>query len=139
MVDTLSPQHRSEVMSRIRSTDTKPEMRVRRLAYALGFRYRLHRKELPGKPDLVFVGRKKVIFVHGCFWHMHAECPAGRIPKSRTEFWGEKLTRNRQRDEENRRALVAAGWQILVLWECQLKDEKQLAAQILRFLETPSR
>ncbi len=139
VVDSLTPERRSEVMSRIRSTDTKPEMRVRRLAYALGFRYRLHRKDLPGKPDLVFIGRRKVIFVHGCFWHLHAGCPAGRIPKSRTEFWEEKLKRNQQRDETTMRELVAKGWRVLVLWECQLKDEKALAGEIFRFLDTPSR
>lgn len=122
MVDSLTPERRSEVMSRIRSTDTKPEMRVRRLAYALGYRYRLHRKDLPGRPDLVFPGRRKVIFVHGCFWHQHLGCPAGRIPKSRPEFWEPKLQKNRQRDAANKRELVVAGWQVLVLWECQLKD-----------------
>jgi len=126
-------------MSRIRSTDTKPEMRVRRLAYALGYRYRLHRRDLPGCPDLVFPGRRKVIFVHGCFWHLHPGCGAARIPKSRPEFWEPKLRRNFERDQGNLKLLTAAGWDVLTLWECQLKNEQQLTEAVLRFLGTPAR
>src|ERR1700761_3512616 len=98
MADHLSPERRSKKMSRISSKDTKPELVVRRLLHGLGYRYRLHRKDLPGKPDLVFTKRKKVIFVHGCFWHQHSECREGRIPGSRLDYWEAKLKRNVERD-----------------------------------------
>lgn len=137
MGDTLTPEQRSERMSRVRASDTKPEMRVRRLVHGLGYRYRLHRKNLPGKPDLVFPGRKKVIFVHGCFWHRHPDpnCPLARLPKSRLDFWLPKLEGNRERDERNAAKLKELGWQLLVIWECQLKDEEKLAKRIKKFLE----
>lgn len=106
-------------MRRIRSTDTAPELAVRRLLYRLGYRYRLHRKELPGRPDLVFLKRRKVIFVHGCFWHVHT-CNAGRQPKTNQVYWSAKLARNVERDALNQAALLALGWESLVVWECQL-------------------
>ena len=117
-LDTLSPEARSERMSRIRAKDSQPEMIVRRLVHGMGYRYRLHRRGLPGTPDLVFGPKRKVIFVHGCFWHRHPDpsCRLVRMPKSRQEFWGPKLEGNRARDQRNVAALEAKGWQSLVVW-----------------------
>lgn len=120
MVDSVTPALRSEIMSRVRSKDTRPEMMVRRMLHKAGYRYRLHAAHLPGKPDLVFVGRKKVIFIHGCFWHMHESCAMARIPKSRVEFWTAKLISNRNRDTRNVAELRQAGWEVLTIWECEL-------------------
>lgn len=122
-------------MALIRSKDTKPEMKVRRLVHGMGFRYRLHRKGLPGRPDLVFGPRRKVIFVHGCFWHRHPGCKNARLPKSRRDFWLPKLKKNRQRDLRDVRALKAAGWGVLVVWECELRNIEQLGARVRDFLE----
>lgn len=137
MVDNLSPIARSERMARIRGKDTGPEMDVRRLVHALGYRYRLHRADLPGKPDLVFIRRKKVIFVHGCFWHRHRDvhCKLARLPKSRLDFWLPKLEANAARDKKNQQKLAAKGWDSLVIWECQLKDRVALENRIRTFLE----
>ena len=135
-MDTLSPAERSERMSRVRSKDTKPEMVVRKLAHGMGFRYRLHVRKLPGHPDLVFAGRRKVIFVHGCFWHRHgARCPLTRWPKSKLDFWRPKLEQNRKRDLRNRRALRKLGWRVLVIWECQLANIARLENRLRLFLE----
>ena len=136
MVDRVPPVQRSENMRRIRGKDTKPEMVVRRLVHSLGYRYRLHRKDLPGKPDLVFGPRKKVIQVHGCFWHQHPdpECKVAHAPKSRLDYWGPKLRKNRERDQANRAALESAGWQVLEIWECQTKDLDALEARLVKFL-----
>lgn len=121
-------------MRRIRSRDTKPELAVRRLVHGLGYRYRLHRRGLPGTPDLVFHSRRKVIFVHGCFWHQH-DCPMGsKQPSTRPEYWRPKLARNVARDHECRRKLAALGWDVLTVWECQLGDGAELAALIKDFL-----
>ena len=122
-------------MARVKSQDTTPEMIVRRLAHSLGFRYRLHRKELPGKPDLVFPRLKKVIFVHGCFWHGHDGCKASKRPSSNTEYWNAKLDRNKKRDQDSLKKLMAAGWEPLVIWECQTKDENELKIIISGFLK----
>ncbi len=134
-MDSISPEERSEIMARIRSKNMRPEMLVRKLVFALGNRYRLHARDLPGCPDLVFRPRKKVIFVHGCFWHLHANCPIARMPKSRLDFWRPKLEGNRERDEKNRRALSRQGWKVLTLWECQLKNTARLEGRIRRFLD----
>ena len=124
-------------MSRIRSKDTEPEMTVRRMVHAMGFRYRLHQCQLPGTPDLVFPGRKKVIFIHGCFWHRHAKrCPLTRLPKSRLDFWLPKLEKNRLRDDQNRRRLRAAGWRVLTLWECQLRKMDLIRLRVMTFLNS---
>lgn len=125
-------------MARIRGKDTKPEMKVRRLVHRLGYRYRLHRRDLPGSPDLVFPGRRKVILVHGCFWHRHPDpaCKRARMPKSRLEFWEPKLTANADRDLRNQSALEAMGWKVLILWECELESEHDLATRIVGFLES---
>nr|WP_295226087.1 DNA mismatch endonuclease Vsr [uncultured Brevundimonas sp.] len=135
-MDTLSQAERSKRMSRVRSRDTKPELRVRRLVHGLGYRYRLHRKDLPGKPDLVFGPRRKVIMVHGCFWHGHKDlqCKLARAPKSRMEFWGPKLARNRERDREVRDRLIESGWEVLTLWECELGDGPALERRVKAFL-----
>ena len=134
--DVLTPAQRSFCMSRIRSEDTKPEMIVRRLVHAMGFRYRLHDASLPGKPDLVFRSRRKIIFVHGCFWHRH-ECALGQAtPRTNAEFWAAKLTGNVERDRKVREDLEAAGWSVLVVWECQTRtmNPEQLATLIKEHL-----
>ena len=135
-MDTLSQQERSKRMSLVRGRDTKPEMRVRQLTHALGYRYRLHRRSLPGKPDLVFGPRRKVIFVHGCFWHRHSDpsCKLARLPKSRRDFWLPKLEGNRARDERNKKKLTELGWDVLEIWECETADTKALAKKIKGFL-----
>jgi DNA mismatch endonuclease (patch repair protein) len=122
MTDTLTRAERSERMSRVKGRDTGPEWAVRRLVHGLGYRYRLHRKDLPGCPDLVFPSRRKVIFVHGCFWHRHPDpaCKFARLPKSRLEFWVPKLERNRARDLHSQARLIDMGWQIMIVWECEV-------------------
>ena len=135
MVDTVSPETRSRIMSRIRSKGMKPEMRVRRLLHGLGYRYRLHRSDLPGRPDLVFPARRKVIFVNGCFWHKHLCCPRVRIPTSNREYWEAKLERNRARDERNLGLLEGLGWGALTVWECELRDMDAATARMVGFLE----
>ena len=133
-IDTLTVRQRSELMSRIRSKDTKPELCVRRLVHGMGYRYRLHAKELPGRPDLVFRPRRKVIFVHGCFWHQHEGCRANRMPSTRREYWKRKLNGNVQRDLRNKETLEREGWRVLVIWECETKDLDRIAGVIRRFL-----
>ena len=137
MVDILTKAERSERMSRVRGKDTKPELIVRRLVHRMGYRYRLYRRDLPGTPDLVLPSRKKSIFVHGCYWHRHPDpaCKLARLPKSRLSFWKPKLESNRRRDEENLVRLRELGWEVLVVWECQV-DHKDNLENILRvFLE----
>lgn len=132
--DTLSPEKRSERMSRVRNKDTKPELFVRRLVHALGYRYRLHSDSLPGHPDLVFSARNRVIFVHGCFWHRHQGCALNRTPKSRPDFWVSKFERNVMRDEANLQRLLDLGWRFLIVWECQARDNDTLRMRITEFL-----
>lgn len=133
-----TPEQRSWNMSRIRSADTTPEMAVRRLVHALGYRYRLHGKgkKLPGRPDMIFTSRRKIIFVHGCYWHVHDDpsCNRKNTPKSRTEYWGPKLEGNRARDARNIAALEEAGWSVLVIWECECKELAALQEKIVGFL-----
>jgi DNA mismatch endonuclease (patch repair protein) len=133
-VDTISTMRRSENMRRIRSLDTKPELMVRSLTHRLGYRFRLHRKGLPGCPDLVFPSLRKVIFVHGCFWHQHHRCIDGRLPRSRTSYWIPKLLRNKQRDKSCRTKLARLGWRSLVIWDCQTNDCEELRKRLRRFL-----
>ena len=135
--DALSTAMRSERMGRVRGRDTKPEMLVRRLLHGMGFRYRLQAKELPGRPDIVFRRRRVAIFVQGCFWHRHSdpECRLARLPKSRLDFWLPKLEGNQIRDGANVQKLRAAGWRVLLVWECQLKDREQLGNRLRRFVE----
>ena len=133
-MDTLTPDQRSERMSRVRNKDSKPELIVRRLVHSLGYRYRLHDRQLPGQPDLVFAGRHKVVFVHGCFWHRHSGCALCRLPKSQLDFWQTKLEGNRIRDIENQRKLRELGWDFLVIWECEVKNVDELTVQLQSFL-----
>jgi len=138
MVNTPTPAtdpQRSRIMRTVKSVDTGPEMIVRRMLHKLGYRYRLHRKDLPGKPDLVFPSRKAVIFVHGCFWHGH-DCKRGaRTPKTNTQYWTDKIRRNVERDAQAIIDLKAAGWRVLVIWECELKDIDRLRSRSVAFLQ----
>jgi len=132
-MDNISASRRSENMRRIRSRDTQPEIRIRSLLHRKGYRFRLHRTDLPGCPDLVFPSRKKVIFIHGCFWHQHT-CVDGRLPKSRLEYWKPKLERNKARDVEHRRKLRKLGWGSLIVWECQTVDTARVLDRVSHFL-----
>lgn len=136
-MDVLTPEQRKHCMAAIRNKDTQPEMLVRRLVHSLGFRFRLHVKELPGKPDLVFSSKRKVIYVHGCFWHRHS-CKKGiSTPVTQQDFWREKLNGNKQRDRRNRRALAKLGWKALVVWECETSPARldHLAKKVVAFLQ----
>ena len=134
MTDVLTPEQRRFNMSRIRGRNTAPEMLVRRLLHRAGYRYRLHARELPGKPDLVFPSRRKVIFVHGCFWHGH-RCRYGRVrPRTNADFWSAKLAGNVQRDRKVRSELTRAGWKALVMWECELRDQVRTLRRLRAFL-----
>lgn len=134
-MDTLSPVERSERMRRVKGWDTKPELKLRKMVWSLGHRFRKHRRDIPGNPDLVFMGRRQAIFLHGCFWHRH-DCPSGRrIPKSRVTFWKKKFSRNVERDSVVAKSLRRAGWRSLVIWECELKKEGLIVRRIKRFLD----
>jgi DNA mismatch endonuclease, patch repair protein len=135
-MDKLSPERRSENMRRIRGKNTSPELTARKLCRELGFTgYRIHRKELPGKPDLAWIGRELAIFVHGCFWHAH-DCSEGRRkPKSNQHYWIPKIERNQLRDAENINNLHAAGWNVLIIWDCELRETGSLSKKILQFLQ----
>jgi len=132
--DPLTPSERSERMSRIRESDTKPEIAVRWLVYGMGYRYRLHVSGIPGKPDLVFRPRKKVIFVHGCFWHQHG-CRHYRMPRTRKHFWEPKLAKNKERDARVKQEIEELGWKAMIVWECQIADIAALKKDIKEFLE----
>ena len=136
MTDTLSKSERSERMSRVRGKNTTPELLVRRIVKRMGYRFSLHKGDLPGKPDIVLTRQKKAIFVHGCFWHRHTvrACRLARLPKSRLDFWLPKLEANRLRDKRKQKALRSAGWNFLVVWECQLGDKEHLENKLRRFL-----
>lgn len=127
---------RSANMARIRSRDTKPEVIVRRLLHSLGYRYRLHRRELPGSPDICFVSRKKAIFVHGCFWHRHDGCARTTTPKTRKAFWEDKFRKNVVRDRRNMTCLAELGWDTMVVWECETKNLERLALRLAGFLNS---
>lgn len=134
-VDTISRERRSKIMALVCGKNTRPELVVRKLVFGMGYRYRLHARDLPGQPDLVFRKKGKVIFVHGCFWHRHDGCPLARLPKSRSDFWLPKLEGNRLRDKRNERALTRQGWAVLTIWECQLQETDALRKRIRRFLD----
>jgi DNA mismatch endonuclease, patch repair protein len=121
-------------MRAVKGRDTKPEMLVRRLAFGMGYRYRLHRKDLPGKPDLVFAKRRKVVFVHGCFWHGHDCARGARLPKQNAEYWTKKIARNKERDATHLAALKEMGWSSLIIWECELKEPEKVAHRLSQFL-----
>ncbi|MBO0145426.1 DNA mismatch endonuclease Vsr [Agrobacterium sp. Ap1] len=125
---------RSKLMAKVKAKDTSPEMVVRRAAHALGFRYRLHQKSLAGSPDLVFPGKRKVIFVHGCFWHRHTDCRYSTVPKSNVHFWQAKFDRNVERDQSAIQRLCSDGWEVLVIWQCETRDPVWLRDQLIRFL-----
>lgn len=135
-MDRFSVQARSKQMALVKSKNTGPELAVRKLAFSMGYRYRLHGDQLPGKPDLVFGGRKKAIFVHGCFWHRHHGCKKATTPESNTEYWLPKFDRTVERDRQNMKALEAMGWKALVVWECELKDSNTLAEKLRTFLNS---
>ncbi len=132
--DVFSAEKRSAVMRRVKGKDTKPELLVRRALTRLGARYRLHRKDLPGAPDVVMPGRKLAIFVHGCFWHGHDCARGARVPKANRDYWLAKVGRNRERDTRHRAALTALGWRVETIWECDLKDRAALEARLLEIL-----
>ena len=134
MVDNRTVEVRSRIMASVGQEDTGPEMTVRRLLHGMGYRYGLHRRDLPGKPDLVFRPRRKVVFVHGCFWHGHY-CLKGRLPTSNVDYWTEKIRRNRERDAQNVMDLEDHGWKVCVVWECETKDLDDLGRRLIRFLE----
>lgn len=133
-MDSVSSSRRSEIMARIRSKDTKPEMVVRRMLHGLGYRYTLHRRDLPGVPDLVFPTRRKIIFVQGCFWHQHKRCADGRIPKSRVGYWKPKLLRNVERDRQNTLKLRRGGWEVMTFWECEIAKIDDVRERLINFL-----
>ena len=134
MSDRLSPQARSRNMSLIRSADTGPERVVRRMLFALGYRFRLHRRDLPGTPDIVFVSRRKAIFVHGCFWHGHAGCARATQPRSNVRFWAEKIAKNKLRDKDALAELRRNGWRTCVVWQCELRRPAAVEAKLRKFL-----
>ncbi|MBI4642879.1 MAG: DNA mismatch endonuclease Vsr [Deltaproteobacteria bacterium] len=137
-MDPLSPEQRSYTMSRVHGKDTRTEMLVRRLLYSLGYRYRLQGRDLPGNPDIVFRSKKKVIFIHGCFWHGH-DCRSGKKrPKSNEEYWLPKLAKTKSRDAHSQEKLLELGWDYLILWECQLKNKEALIEKIRIFMEGKS-
>lgn len=133
MVDRLSPERRSWLMSRIGGKNTRPEVLVRSMLHRLGYRFSLHRRDLPGTPDIVLPARGAVVFVNGCFWHGHA-CKRSRMPKSRIDYWGAKIDANRLRDARKRRQLVSLGWKVVVVWECELKHPDKLESKLLRLI-----
>jgi len=135
-MDRVSIEQRAQNMARIRCKNTAPETQLRRLVHALGFRYRLHANKLPGRPDMVFKKRKKLIFLHGCFWHQHQKCTDGRIPNSRQSYWRPKLMGNKARDARNRLRLRSLGWRTLVIWECELVSPKAVQRKVQGFLES---
>ena len=130
MTDVFSPEKRSDVMRQVKAKGTSPELKVRKLLWALGARYRLHRKDLPGAPDIVLPGRKLAVFVHGCFWHGHDCARGARVPKQNRNYWTAKIARNRARDERVQGELDALGWRPLVVWECELKGPPALRARL---------
>ena len=137
MTDVFTPEQRSAVMARVKGRNTGPELAVRRLLWRAGFRYRLHRRDLPGSPDLAFIGRKLAVFVHGCFWHRHAGCRAASIPATRAEFWAEKFAANVARDARVQAALRAAGWTVHVVWECETRRGGWEAALLAALRDGP--
>lgn len=136
MTDTRSADQRRRIMQAVRTAHTKPELAVRKMLHAHGYRYRLHAKNLPGRPDIVFPSRRKAVFIHGCFWHGHG-CSKGRLPKSRLEYWGPKIERNQQRDSENAAELRTQGWDVATIWECELRTPDLVMVRLAGFLGPP--
>ena len=136
LMDHVTTEKRSEIMRAVRPQDSGPEMTVRRLLHKRGYRYRLHGKDLPGSPDIVFRPRKKAVFVHGCFWHGHHGCRKARLPKSRADYWRGKIEKNRDRDRRNMAALENIGWRAVVIWQCELRDINKVQSKLISFLES---
>jgi DNA mismatch endonuclease (patch repair protein) len=136
MTDRISRAARSRNMSRIRSEDTGPERLIRKTVFAMGYRFRLHRRDLPGTPDIVLVKRRKVIFVHGCFWHGHSRCLRAKPPTSNVEFWKQKIERNTARDRAVVASLQRSGWSVCVVWQCELRDLGAVKAKLVKFLKS---
>lgn len=133
-MDTRTPAQRRRIMQAVKGKDTQPEMVVRKILHRLGYRYRLHRRDLPGRPDIALVSRQKAIFVHGCFWHGHG-CPKGRLPRSRLEYWAPKIEANAQRDRVKTAELEAMGWDVLIVWQCEMRDLPQLERRLQHFVD----
>jgi DNA mismatch endonuclease (patch repair protein) len=134
-MDIYNRKKRSEIMSKVRAIDTKPEMVVRRILYLLGYRFRLHRQDLPGKPDIILPRYRSVVLVHGCFWHHHARCGKSKLPATNVKFWTDKILRNVQRDQQAIAKLRRSGWRVLVVWECEARASRGLAEKLVKFLE----
>lgn len=134
MADRFTPEERSRIMAKVKGRDTKPEILVRRILHRLGYRFRLYRKDLPGKPDIVLPRHRKIIFVHGCFWHGH-DCKRGARPETNADFWNAKIKGNIERDARNTEELKRLGWDVLTLWVCEMKDPDELAERLGRFIE----
>lgn len=137
-MDTFSPEKRSEIMRRVHSTDTTPEKKVRSLLHGLGFRFRLHRSDLPGKPDIVLPKYRTVVFIHGCFWHRHPGCPRASTPATRREYWLPKFERTMQRDRVNQVKLIGLGWRVVVVWECEMRDLGHLGEILTHAITAPT-
>ena len=139
MTDRFDSKKRSQIMSRIKGKDTLPEKTVRRILHRMGYRFRLHVKDLPGKPDIVLPKHNKIIFVHGCFWHGHRGCKRAARPESNSEFWNRKIDSNIKRDEKNLKALRSMGWDVLIIWQCQMENKEKLRRKISEFMEKGAR
>ncbi len=137
-MDTFPPEKRSDIMRRVHSTNTTPERKVRSLLHKLGFRFRLHRNDLPGKPDIVLSKYRTLVFVHGCFWHRHQSCPHATTPASRQEYWLPKFYRTVDRDRKNKEELQRQGWKVVVVWECETKNVRKLAERLMKDINTPA-
>ncbi|WP_213378867.1 very short patch repair endonuclease [Allochromatium tepidum] len=135
MPDRFTPQERSRIMSLVKGRDTKPEKVVRSLLHAMGYRFRLHRNELPGKPDIVLPKYRKAIFIHGCFWHGHAGCRRAARPESNADFWNKKIDENMARDKKAQAELKNSGWDLLVIWQCEMKDLEKLRRNLNQFIK----
>lgn len=138
-MDTVSVKDRSRIMRAVRHENTTPEIKVRKMAHSLGYRFRLHRKDLPGSPDLVFPKHNLCIFVHGCFWHSHPQCKKATVPKSNMGYWRQKFEDNKQRDRRKARELQTLGWKVVIIWECQTRDTKKLRTILLKSLGDSAR
>lgn len=133
-MDKINAQERSKVMAQVKGKNTGPEKRVRSLLHKNGFRFRLHRKDLPGAPDIVLAKKKTVIFVHGCFWHRHPGCKRASMPASNVDYWNSKFARNQARDADNQSRLTSLGWRVIIIWECELKDPNRLEKRLIELL-----
>lgn len=135
-MDVFSKGKRSQIMSRISGKDTKPEIVVRSLLHRMGYRFRLHKQSMPGRPDIILPKHKKVIFVHGCFWHGHKDCPRSKKPSTNVEFWNKKIDGNIERDKKNIKSLENLGWETLILWTCEIKNQDVLKHKLISFMDT---